>query len=64
MRAWFMVGALALGLIGIWGDQGRTGRGRDGTVTTQDDPNPIPTPRDNNFRTMDDPNPIPTPRLK
>jgi hypothetical protein len=49
MRAWLVVSALILGLIGIWGEQGRMGtrptRGGGGTVTTLDGPNPIPTPR-------------------
>ena len=48
MRAWLVVSALILGLIGIWGEQGRMGtkptRG-GGTVTTLDGPNPFPTPK-------------------
>jgi hypothetical protein len=51
MRVWFMLGALALGIIGWWGEQGRTGRtvrsGHDqGQVQTMDGPDPIPTPPD------------------
>ena len=48
MRAWFLVGALIFGVIGFWGEQGRTGRtvkGGDGKVSAQDGPNPIPTPK-------------------
>jgi hypothetical protein len=52
MRVWFMVGALVLGIIGIWGEQGRGSRGEspldrggDGTVTAQDGSSTIPTPR-------------------
>jgi hypothetical protein len=65
MRVWFMVGALILGIIGVWGEQDRTGRsiGGDGTVSTMDDPNPIPTPYDPDGL-ADDPNPIPTPRAR
>jgi hypothetical protein len=48
MRAWLVVSALIFGLIGFWGEQGRTGRTVNkggGTVTTMDGPNPIPTPK-------------------
>lgn len=50
MRAWFMLGAMTLGLLGWWGGQGRSGRvvnggGGGGTVSAMDDPNPAPTPR-------------------
>jgi hypothetical protein len=53
MRVWFMVGALILGIIGIWGEQGRGSRGEragsDGTVSAQDGSSTIPTPRPPNF---------------
>jgi hypothetical protein len=49
MQVWFMVGALVLGIIGIWGEQGRSShgvrpadRGGEGTVTAQDGTAPIP----------------------
>ena len=53
MRVWFMVGALVLGIIGVWGEHGRSSRGErpfnnhgsDGTVSAQDGPSTIPTPR-------------------
>jgi hypothetical protein len=45
MRAWFMIGTLIVGLIGFWGQQGRTAKGGDGMVSAQDGPNPIPSPK-------------------
>jgi hypothetical protein len=52
MRVWFMVGALLLGIIGVWGEQGRAGRGDhsfnrdgDGTVKAMDGSTPVPSPR-------------------
>jgi hypothetical protein len=52
MRVWFMVGALLLGIIGGWGEQGRAGRGDhsfnrdgDGTVKAMDGSTPVPSPR-------------------
>jgi len=50
MRVWFLVGALVLGIIGFWGEQGRSGRATrpqdgSGTVTAQDGSATIPTPR-------------------
>jgi hypothetical protein len=48
MRAWLVVSALILGLIGVWGEQGRMApkptRG-GGTVSALEGPNPIPTPK-------------------
>jgi hypothetical protein len=51
MRAWFMVGALLLGIIGFWGAQGPGRTGRPGIV---DDNSPA--------RAMDGGSTIPTPR--
>lgn len=51
MRIWFMVAAVSLGIIGWWGQEGRSGRvaqvggAKNGQVSTMDDPNPIPSPR-------------------
>ena len=51
MRVWFMIGTLIVGIIGFWGEQGRTGRtvrtvqDGAGTVSAQDGPNPVPTPK-------------------
>jgi|KBSSwiStaDraftv2_1062776.scaffolds.fasta_scaffold968220_2 hypothetical protein len=51
MRVWFMMLALALGTIGYLGVEGRSGRlsrlegVKGGTVSAQDDPNPIPSPK-------------------
>ena len=50
MRVWFMVGALVLGIIGIWGDQERGARaqqprgGNEGAVKTMDGGTPVPPP--------------------
>jgi hypothetical protein len=46
MRAWFMIVAMTLGLMGWWGASSRTGQvDTAGTVTALDDPGPTPTPR-------------------
>ena len=51
MRVWFLVGAMVLGIIGVWGEQGRGNRaqrpnsGDAGTVSAQDGGSTIPTPR-------------------
>jgi hypothetical protein len=51
MRIWFMVAAVSLGIIGWWGQEGRSERVAHGSgvtsgqVSTMEDPNPIPSPR-------------------
>jgi hypothetical protein len=52
MRVWFMVGAMVLGIIGVWGEQGRSNRGghplnrgSEGTVSAQDGPSTVPSPK-------------------
>jgi hypothetical protein len=49
MRVWFMVGAMVLGIIGVWGQQGRGSRtihrGGDGTVSAQDGGSTVPSPK-------------------
>jgi hypothetical protein len=52
MRVWFMVGAMVLGIIGVWGEQGRGSRsgrhfnhGAEGTVSAQDGPSTVPSPK-------------------
>jgi hypothetical protein len=52
MRVWFMVGAMVLGIIGVWGEQGRGSRGQrpfqggsEGTVTTMDGGTTVPSPK-------------------
>ncbi|HET6897336.1 MAG TPA: hypothetical protein VFK70_03270 [Vicinamibacteria bacterium] len=49
MRVWFMVGAMVLGIIGVWGQQGRGGQGSfnrgGGTVSAQDGGSTVPSPK-------------------
>jgi hypothetical protein len=50
MRVWFMLGAMVLGIMGVWGEQGRGARGQrsvdggDSTVRAMDGGSTVPPP--------------------